>query len=83
MTSENNVAKVRQIKVLAERCTGCLICELRCALRFEGSFLLSASAIQVRRTGDRIYKITITDRCDNCGICARYCMYSALVVEGD
>ena len=66
------------IGVLPEKCAGCLICELRCALRFEKSFLLSGAAIEVRRTGDGAYRIAFTDRCDNCGICARYCMYGAL-----
>ena len=71
----------RPIKVFPEKCTGCLICELRCALRFEKSFLLSASAIQVHRTGNWKYNITFTERCDNCGICSSYCMYGALVPE--
>ena len=69
------------IRVLLEKCAGCLTCEFRCALRFEKSFLLSGAAIQVRRAANGTYGITFTERCDNCGICARYCMYGALVQE--
>ena len=71
----------RPIRVFPDKCTGCLICELRCALRFERSILLSASAIKVRRTGDDTYNITFTGNCDRCGICANNCMYGALVPE--
>jgi len=69
------------IQVLVEKCAGCLTCELRCSLRFEKSFLLSGSAIEVRRRGDGAYRIAFTPKCDNCGLCARYCLYRALLQE--
>jgi len=64
-------------------CTGCLICQLRCSLRFEKAFNPSKSQIRIRRLvgGDCEYAISFTDRCDNCGICARYCPYGALIQE--
>lgn len=67
----------------ATRCTGCLICRLRCSLRFEKSFLPAKAAIVIRRQTNTQpeYRITFTDRCDNCGICARYCSYRALTQE--
>lgn len=63
-----------------EKCTGCLICELRCALRFAKAFDLSRSAIHIRRRvqGDYEFSIAFTELCDNCGICARFCPYQAL-----
>ena len=68
----------------ATRCAGCLICELRCSLRFEKAFLPAKAAIVIRRqTGSPSeYTIAFTDRCDNCGICARYCSYGALSQDG-
>jgi len=67
----------------AAKCTGCLICELRCSLRFEKAFNPSRAAIVIRRLveGDNEYGISFTDRCDNCGICVRYCPYRALAQE--
>lgn len=67
--------------MLAEKCRGCLVCELRCALRFEKQFLLKGSAIHVRQEEDSKYSIRFDPRCDRCGICARYCMYGALIQE--
>lgn len=67
------------IEALPPKCAGCLTCELRCSLRFEKSFLLAASAIQVRPMANGAYHIRLTERCDACGICARYCMYGALI----
>jgi ferredoxin len=71
------------IAVDAASCTGCLICELRCSLRFEKAFNPSKSQIRIRRLvrGDCEYDISFTDRCDNCGICVRYCPYGALIQE--
>ena len=71
------------IKVDAAKCTGCLICELRCSLRFEKAFNPSKAQIVVRRLvgADNEYQVSFTDRCDNCGICVRYCPYGALSQE--
>ena len=68
------------IVVSADNCTGCLICEMRCSLRFEKEFNVSKAAIKIRRLvgSDTEYAITFTDKCDNCGICARFCPYGAL-----
>jgi len=71
------------IKVDASKCTGCLICELRCSLRFEKAFNPSKARIRIRRLvgGDNEYAISFTEECDNCGICARYCPYGALIQQ--
>jgi ferredoxin len=71
------------IAVNSAACAGCLICELRCSLRFEKAFNPAKSQIRIRRliAGDCEYAICFTDRCDNCGICVRYCPYGALIQE--
>lgn len=71
------------IKLDAAKCTGCLICELRCSLRFEKAFNPAKAQIVVRRLvgADNEYAISFTDGCDNCGICVRYCPYGALIQE--
>lgn len=64
----------------AERCTGCLICQLRCSFRFVKEFNPSRSVIVIDRLGGEgnEYAIAFTPQCDNCGICARFCPYEAL-----
>ena len=72
------------ILVQAANCAGCLVCQLRCSLRFERAFVPALAAIQVQRqvAGDTEYQVSFTDRCDNCGICARFCPYGALSQPG-
>ncbi len=67
----------------ASKCTGCLICELRCSLRFERAFNPAKAALIVRRVGQSAneYEISFSDKCDNCGICVRFCSYGALTQE--
>ena len=68
------------IAVDAAKCTGCLICELRCSLRFEKAFNPSRAKIMIRKLveGENEYSIAFAEDCDNCGICARFCFYGAL-----
>ena len=71
------------ISVDESSCAGCLICQLRCSLRFEKEFNPSKAAVKIRRLvgAENEYEITFTEKCDNCGICARFCPYGALVQE--
>jgi ferredoxin len=71
------------IQPFPDLCAGCLICELRCSLRFEKAFNPSKARIKIRRQvgADREYEIVFDDYCDCCGICARHCPYGALVQE--
>ena len=73
----------REIKAEPLKCKGCLICELRCSLRFEGAFNPSKAAIIVRRKvgSEAEFDISFPERCDNCGICARFCPYGALLFQ--
>jgi len=65
----------------SDKCTGCYICELRCSLRWEKAFNPSKTAIRITRlvAREEEYTISFTSKCDNCGICARYCPYGALL----
>ena len=67
--------KGRPIRVFTDRCAGCLICELRCSLRFEKEFNPAKAKINIIRrvNSDTEYAISFEEDCDNCGICARYC----------
>jgi NADPH-dependent glutamate synthase beta subunit-like oxidoreductase len=60
-------------------CTVCMICQMICALKFTGnSFNLTEAAIKLKRTEQGTCEAEFTDKCDNCGFCARYCSYGAL-----
>ncbi len=70
-----------EIVVKPERCTGCLICALRCSLRFEDCFNPMKARIMVITYFDRDNEISFEDQCDSCGICARHCPYGALTLK--
>lgn len=73
----------RPIDIFTERCTGCLICELRCSLKFEKAFNPGKARVRVLRLvgADTEYSVSFNDDCDNCGTCARHCPYEALIQE--
>ncbi|MBM4432480.1 MAG: hypothetical protein FJ025_00555 [Chloroflexi bacterium] len=70
------------IEVHPSKCAGCLICELRCSFRFERAFNPVRAAIKVTKSNrEDEFTILFTEKCDNCGICARFCPYGALIQE--
>jgi len=71
------------IKIYDEKCVGCYICELRCSLRLEKAFNPAKARIKILRLvdADTEYSISLTEECDNCGICVRHCPYDALLQE--
>jgi ferredoxin len=73
----------RPIQFFTQRCAGCLMCALRCSLRFEEAFNPSKARIRVLRLvdADTEYAVAFDTDCDNCGICARHCPYEALIQE--
>lgn len=65
-----------QIVTDANKCTGCLSCQLICSYTYTGCFnpLRAFIRINLRDEGG----IEFTDACTNCGLCAEYCSYGAL-----
>ena len=70
----------KPIDIDVSRCTGCLICQMRCSLRFEKAFNPTKAAIQINRLVNQPneFEVIITDKCDRCGICVIFCPYAAL-----
>jgi NADPH-dependent glutamate synthase beta subunit-like oxidoreductase len=67
------------IMVDGTMCTVCMVCQMICALKFTGnSFNVSEAAIRLKRTEQGTCEAEFTEKCDNCGLCARYCSYKAL-----
>ena len=67
-------------------CRVCLMCQLVCSLTHEGVLDPSKAYIEissvVRPDGGLDIGISFTDKCDSCGLCARYCVYGALLAGG-
>ncbi len=62
---------------IPEKCTGCLTCQLVCALSHHGECNPSLACIDLR-TDALIREADFTADCDECARCARYCPYGAL-----
>lgn len=77
------MSKVSKFEIAVEtaKCVGCLICALRCSLRLEKAFNPMKAAIRIVCRYDGYNEISFTDKCDNCGICARSCPYEALILK--
>ena len=70
------------MKVDGSQCTVCMVCQMVCALKFTGNtFNPSESAIQLKRTDQGTCEIEFAEKCDDCGLCARYCSYGSLIRE--
>jgi len=70
------------IVVYSDRCCGCHTCEMRCSFSYENAFNPSKAKIQVRRVINKQnmeFNVTLTEECNNCGICVTYCPYGALI----
>jgi Fe-S-cluster-containing dehydrogenase component len=64
------------------KCVGCLLCQMRCSFRFTGTFGPAQARIDIDWSdADCGYGISFTPDCDNCALCAKYCVYGALAAE--
>jgi ferredoxin len=75
-TGTQGVAKY-DIEITAERCTGCLRCQLACSDLFSRAFNPSRSRIQVIFS-DVDCSIQFTQECNSCGVCADHCFYDVI-----
>lgn len=73
---------VVEIAIEPKKCAGCLMCALRCSLRYTGAFNPLKARIRISKTNGN--KISFAEECTKCGLCAQYCIYGALTAkEGD
>ena len=70
-----------EIRVNEEKCSGCGNCKLWCSISFDKSFNPLKAYISQNFFPGVGFKITFTDDCNECGICAKNCEYGALVLE--
>jgi ferredoxin len=75
--------KMVDIATDSKKCTGCLMCALRCSLRYTGAFNPLKARIRINKTNGN-NEISFAEECTKCGLCAQYCIYGALTAkEGD
>jgi Fe-S-cluster-containing hydrogenase component 2 len=82
---EESGMRIENTKIIAnaENCAGCLSCQLICSLTHQKEFNPARAFIQVEylgRTGNDNL-IYFTDDCTECGLCAQYCNYDALIAK--
>ena len=70
-----------KVIVNAENCAGCLSCQLVCSLTYQKEFNPARAHIQVEYLGrsGNDNQVYFTDDCTECGLCAQYCYYNALI----
>ncbi|MBW1887344.1 MAG: hypothetical protein JRI52_03200 [Deltaproteobacteria bacterium] len=71
----------KEMMITPEKCVGCLNCQLICSFTFARRFNPVKAHIVVNPiTGSEkaIHEVHLTDDCNRCGICVRYCVYGAL-----
>ena len=65
-----------------EDCQLCSMCQLICSLKHEKAFNPAKARVKVIQNikpgGALDIAVSFTEDCDNCGLCARYCVYGAL-----
>jgi Fe-S-cluster-containing hydrogenase component 2 len=69
---------MRDIKVVENRCVGCLTCALWCSYVKQKEINPYKAYIIIERRGDNHFKITFTEECDNCSVCVNSCYYGAI-----
>ena len=71
---------VSKIAVHPENCANCGICQLQCSFVKTGTFNPCQARIIVDWENDEP-RIAFTDDCDDCGVCARFCVYGTLEMK--
>jgi len=72
-----NVEEV--IEVHPQKCASCLSCQLICSFSFTKAFNPLKAWINIDWMREGVNKITFSDDCKACGLCADYCAYGALI----
>jgi ferredoxin len=71
-----------RIMLHPENCVWCEMCQLQCSFSKTGTFNPAKARIKILRSWeDDDPRISFTNDCDQCGICAKFCVYGALEIK--
>ncbi len=68
------------ISVYSENCVGCRICQFWCSYTYKKKFNPSEANIEITNIYGLTPKIVFSESCNQCGQCARHCLYGALKI---
>ena len=65
------------LKTDGSRCAQCLNCQLVCSITHAGIFNPGMARLRISAGEPR--QITFEPECTQCGLCARHCLYGAII----
>lgn len=69
----------KDIKIMADKCAGCLRCQMVCSMNFQGLFSPAEAWIKVDfDSPEGKYSLKFTEECTNCGLCVENCAFGCL-----
>ena len=72
----------KKLTMRENKCTGCRICELICSWNYEKEFTLNKARLMIEIEEEKaIFSLKVTEKCNNCGLCVKYCSSQALVLK--
>ena len=83
MNSEIKTFRGKTIMANSANCAGCYLCQLYCSFKVSKAFNPSRAHIKILRLVNQSteYLASFSNKCDACGVCAKYCPYGALVYQ--
>ena len=72
-TDKNNP----EVLIRAEKCTGCLNCQLICSFTYTDTF--NPAEAMIRIEGEDQKTIRYTADCTQCQLCTQYCVFGTIV----
>ena len=72
---------MRDIKVVENRCVGCLTCALWCSYAKHNEINPCKAYIIVERKSNNEFNIRFTEECDKCCVCVANCYYGAIEMD--
>jgi ferredoxin len=65
------------LKTDGSKCVQCLNCQLVCSITYAGIFNPGMARLRISARGPR--EIAFEPECIQCGLCARHCLYGAII----
>lgn len=74
--------KPAKIAIDQTKCSGCWSCRMICSLTIQKKFNPLKAFIKIEWNNRDGFLINFEEGCMNCRVCAKYCSYGALTIQG-